>query len=598
MSEGRERPAPPESQRASSEEARPDIAERVLQYFRDNPTAMDSVEGIARFWVHEERGVVESCLLDLHRRGLLDKRTIAGIDLYSPVSGEPAVGKRPPGRILVVDDDPSVREFLVDALTHAGHSVAAADGGGRAIEVFRAGEFDLVITDIVMPGVSGIEVLQAVKGHAAATDVLVITAFPDLEIALEALRKGAHDLITKPITDLEAFYRMVERALEKRRLTDENRRLVQNLEGRNRELTETVARLAAVNEIGAATTGLLDLKEIYGALVRLVAQHLKARRVSLLTIEPDSDVMKLAASVGIGEAEARNLKLRVGEGIAGRVAATQAPLLVPDIDRTDFKQMKTGAHYATGSFMITPLMLSYPIRYQRRRVGIINVTDKHTGDSFDDRDLEFLSTLASQVAVAIENARLVKEMEGGYLGALVGLIQAAEEARPETRGHSRRVAELAAAVARAMGLEEPQVEILFQAAALHEVGRQSSGPEVNGRKRGRGEPAPAWSPEAAVAAERVLAPIASLREAREIILHSAGRFDAAPGFPLAEPPGIPVESWILAACDEYVHLTHAGLEDPARASKAIESIRQGAGKKHDPEVVVVLARVVEGRETR
>jgi len=426
----------------------------------------------------------------------------------------------------------------------------------------------------------------------------VITAFPDLEMAMEALRKGAHDLITKPITDLEAFYRTVERALEKRRLTDENRRLAQNLEGRNRELTETVARLAAVNEIGAATTGLLELKEIYGALVRLVAQHLKARRVSLLTIEPDSDVMKLAASVGIGEAEARNLKLRVGEGIAGRVAATQARLLVPDIDRTDFKQMKTGAHYATGSFMITPLMLTYPIRYQRRRVGIINVADKHTGDSFDDRDLEFLSTLASQVAVAIENARLVKEMEGGYLGALVGLIQAVEDARPETRGHSRRVAELTAAVARAMGLEEPQVEILFQAAALHEVGRQSSRPEVDGRKRGRGEPAPAWSPEAAVAAERVLAPIASLREAREIILHSAGRFDATPGFPLAEPPGIPVESWILAACDEYVHLTHAGLEDPARASKALEAIRQGAGKKHDPEVVIVLARVVEGREAR
>ena len=598
MPEGPEGPALPGRRGAAGEGARPDLADRVLRYFAEHPAAMDSVEGVARFWVHEERGVVENCLLDLHRRGVLDKRTIAGIDLFSTAAGAPAAGTRTAGRILVVDDDPSVREFLVDALTRAGYSVAAADRGSRAIEMFRAGEFDLVIADVVMPGVSGIEVLADVKGHAAGTDVLMITGHPDLEIALEALRQGAYDLITKPIVDLAAFYRAVERALEKRRLTAENCRLVQNLEARNRELTETVARLAAVNEIGAATTGLLDLKEVCGALVRLVAQQLKARRVSLLTIEPDSDEMKLAASVGISDTEARNLRLRVGEGIAGRVAATQAPLLVPDIDRTDFRLLRTGAHYATGSFMITPVMLSYPIRYQRRRMGIINVTDKYTGGPFDDRDLEFLSILASQVAVAIENARLVKEMEDGYLGALVGLIQAREDARPETRGHSRRVATLATAVARSMALEEPQVEILFRAAALHEVGRLSLSPPDHGRKRGRDEPAPAWSPEAAVAAERILAPIASLREARQIILHSAGRFDAAPGFPLAEPPGIPVESWILAACDEFVHLTQDAPEDPARAASAIGTIQQEAGRKHDPEVIIALSRVVQGRAAR
>ncbi len=598
MPEEPERPALPGRRGAAGEGARPDLADRVLRYFDQHPTAMDSLEGIARFWVHEERGAVEGCLLDLHRRGLLDKRTIAGIDLFSAVAARPAAGARMAGRILVVDDDPSVQEFLVDALTRAGNSVAAADRGSRAIEMLRAGEFDLVIADVVMPGVSGIEVLEDVKGHAPGTNVLMITGHPDVEIALEALRKGAYDLIAKPIIDLEAFYRTVERALEKRRLTVENFRLVQTLEGRNRELTETVARLAAVNEIGAATTGLLDLKEVCGALVRLVAQQLKARRVSLLIIEPDSDEMRLAAAVGISDAEARNLHLRVGEGIAGRVAATQAPLLVPDIDSTDFRLLRTGAHYATGSFMITPVMLSYPIRYQRRRMGIINVTDKYTGGPFDDRDLEFLSILASQVAGAIENARLVEEMEDGYLGALVGLIQAVEDARPRTRGHSRRVAEQAAAVARAMGLEEPQVEILFRAAALHEVGRLSLSPRDQGRKRGRADPAPAWSPEAAVAAERVLAPIASLREARQIILHSAGRFDAAPGFPLAEPPGIPVESWILAACDEFVHLTHYAPEDPARAAKAIGAIQVEAGRKHDPEVVIALTRLVQGRAAR
>src|SRR3989338_4975647 len=101
--------------------------------------------------------------------------------------------------------------------------------------------------------------------------------------------------------------------------------------------------------------------------------------------------------------------------------------------------------------MITPLTVSYPIRYQRRRLGVINVSDKHSGQPFNEQDLEFLSTLASQMAVAIENARLAREMEDGYLGALVAMIQAMEDLRPESRGHSQRVAGLGAAPAPALG---------------------------------------------------------------------------------------------------------------------------------------------------
>jgi HD-GYP domain-containing protein (c-di-GMP phosphodiesterase class II) len=94
------------------------------------------------------------------------------------------------------------------------------------------------------------------------------------------------------------------------------------------------------------------------------------------------------------------------------------------------------------------------------------------------------------MAVVIENARLVKEIESGYLGALTSLILACENARPETRGHSRRVAGLAGAVARALGLEDSRVATLLQAAALHELGRLSessvNATKAGGRTRSRG----------------------------------------------------------------------------------------------------------------
>ncbi len=620
---GSNREAQPEPGGSPSEASRPDITERVLAYFRRNSEAMDSVEGIARFWVRENKGVVERAIDDLHERGLLERRLIGGTAFYllhrgasrtrtreaettgpagtapaSPSSGDEAwpasgMGHEAPGRILVIDDDAAVRKFLVAALTEAGHSVAAAEDGARGIEIFRAHPCDIVLTDVRMPGMSGLEVLKAVKQQSPGAEVIVVTAHASLDTAIQALRDGAYDLMTKPLPELEALYRVVDRALEKRRLAEENRMLVGSLQSRNVELTETVARLAAVNEIGKATTGLLDTGDLYDSLVRLVAQHLKARRVSVFVSGAETDTMTLAASVGIPEEEGLRRTVRVGEGIAGRVAATQSPLLVQDIEKTDLKTLRTGGKYSTASFMITPLTVSYPIRYQRRRVGVINVSDKHSGEPFTEQDLEFLSTLASQMAVAIENARLVKEMEDGYLGALVGVIQAMEEQRPDSRGHSRRLAELSAAVARELGLPAERVGLLVRAAALHELGRLSARPEEQARAAGRLRFGGEWYPAAVMATERLLAPIASLRNVREIILRSADWFDAAPS-PLGDERGnVPTESRILATCEEFVSLCPAG--DEARGTaRALEAIKKRRGRKHDPEVVAALARVLQG----
>jgi response regulator RpfG family c-di-GMP phosphodiesterase len=209
------------------------------------------------------------------------------------------------------------------------------------------------------------------------------------------------------------------------------------------------------------------------------------------------------------------------------------------------------------------------------------------------------------MAVAIENARLVREMEDGYLNALVALIQAAEGAQRTTRGHSIRVAELSAAVAESMGLPRQRVDLLQRAAALHEMGRLSErcgrpapdGEQPGDAQDGTDRPVPEgeWTPEAVMATERVLAPIASLRAVREIILHSADRFDAS-SLPFGgDRPAIPLESRILAACEDFARLAAEG--GPRALQAAIRSIRRQAGRKHDPRVVEVLCRLAEeGRE--
>ncbi len=332
------------------------------------------------------------------------ERTMALHGMLTSSSSVPQAEVR--GRILIVDDDPSVRKFLMEALAEAGHSVALAEDGEQAIAKIRAEAFDLVVTDIVMSQISGWDVLQAVKRDCPATEVILMTAHASIDNAIQALREGAYDFLTKPLQDLELFCRVVERALEKRRLETENRLLVEKFQTRNVELRETVASLGAINEIGKTVTGLFDLNELYDSVVRIVAEHLQARRVSIFVCEPDSETMTLVASAGVTKQEALESRVQVGKGIAGRVAASQEPLLVEDIDRTELKSLRRGTGYRTPSFLIAPLRVPHPIRYQRKRVGVINACDKRSGDPFNEQDLEFVSTLSSQVAVAIEHARL------------------------------------------------------------------------------------------------------------------------------------------------------------------------------------------------
>ena len=102
------------------------------------------------------------------------------------------------GRILFIDDDRAGREVALFNLRKAGYEVVAASDGQEGIAAFSPEKFDLVVTDVKMPGISGIDVLRRVRSHAPDVPVLVITAFGNVETAVEAMKEGAYDFIGKP----------------------------------------------------------------------------------------------------------------------------------------------------------------------------------------------------------------------------------------------------------------------------------------------------------------------------------------------------------------------------------------------------------------
>jgi len=124
-------------------------------------------------------------------------------------------------RVLVVDDERSMREFLEILLKREGYDVVSAPNGTRAVELFAEAPTDIVLTDLKMPGMTGIEVLEQVKKLRPATEVIVFTAYQTVETAIEAMQKGAFHYVAKPFKN-EELKLTIKKCVEKKLLFDEN----------------------------------------------------------------------------------------------------------------------------------------------------------------------------------------------------------------------------------------------------------------------------------------------------------------------------------------------------------------------------------------
>ncbi|CAH2031427.1 sigma-54-dependent transcriptional regulator [Trichlorobacter ammonificans] len=134
-------------------------------------------------------------------------------------------------RILVIDNEAGLCRMMEQVLLDHGYLARAVTSPQKAMAEFRPGAWDLVITDIKMPGMSGLEVLKKVKEIAKDTPVIMITAYATVDMSIQALRSGAYDMLTKPFEPDELIYR-VKNALQQSELLEENRELRRELEGK------------------------------------------------------------------------------------------------------------------------------------------------------------------------------------------------------------------------------------------------------------------------------------------------------------------------------------------------------------------------------
>jgi len=166
--------------------------------------------------------------------------------------------------ILVVEDGQSQREMLRDFLRMEGHGVGEAENGARAVQAVRDGHFDLILLDYKMPGMDGMEVLREVKQLNPEIDVIIITAYGTIETAVEAMKAGAIDYITKPI-EFDELLMQVERVAERRILMRENEILREQL-----------------GERGVTTDRIIYKSDLMGSLINMAARVATSRATVLI----------------------------------------------------------------------------------------------------------------------------------------------------------------------------------------------------------------------------------------------------------------------------------------------------------------------------
>jgi two-component system, NtrC family, sensor kinase len=296
--------------------------------------------------------------------------------------------------VLVVEDEPPMLEWLTRTLIAGGHVVVGVDSGAEALRQFRAHEPDIVITDVRMPGMDGVEVLRAIRRSAPDCEVIVLTAYANLDTTVECLRAGAFDLLQKPADPREVLL-AVDRALERRRLRD-------------------TARLYVASQ---AILSAGDQEELLEAIIRVTMEVMAADAASLLMHGADGR-LHLACSHGLTGEERQASPIRLGERVAGRIAASRAPALIEESLDEDPRLADLPACKRVRSSIIYPLIAG------DRLVGVLCINRTARDLAFRRADLDRATILASQVVLALENDRLRRQVVASERLAVIGQLAA------------------------------------------------------------------------------------------------------------------------------------------------------------------------------
>jgi response regulator RpfG family c-di-GMP phosphodiesterase len=473
----------------------------------------------------------------------------------------PVDGTGRPARVLVVDDEHVIREILSDFLVMEGYQVLTAGNGREALEVLGRERCDLIISDLKMPEMGGLELLEAVRDEYPDTIMLIMTGYGTVETAIQAMKSGAFDYVLKPFK-VEEVVHTVARGLAQQRLKAENIQL---------------KSVVSLYQLAEGLEREHELQPTLGLICETVREQAHADRVSVVLF-PDQDARWPGTSRGgkpITDADLTEEAIRLEQPIVA-------------FEGRAFRYLRGSEHTAD----VTALMMT-PLRGRSGRLGLL-IAVRDGGPPFAEGQRKLLTILADRAGVAVQNAQLFETLDRSFKETIEALVSALEEKDRYTRGHSERVAEFAQVTAIELGLSEEEVELIYQSGRLHDIGKMTIRSEELNKPAGLTDEEFARFRKHPGFGEELLSKIPTFRPLLAGIGGHHEKFDGT-GYPRGlKGDEIPLMARIIAVADTYDAMTsHRAYRSALKHAVAIEELKRFAGTQFCPEVVDAFSRAIE-----
>ncbi len=463
----------------------------------------------------------------------------------------------PKARILIVDDESSIRDLCTRILGRS-YEVSIAPDGPTAIAMARTQAPDLLVTDIRMPGINGLEAARQIVTDAPEVSVVVMTGFSEFDSLLETVKLGVNGFLMKPFTP-DDLRKTVEEGLRKGLYFKRNTRL---------------RALQPLLDLRGSRLGDVDQGRVFQIITETVLHELSADTVSLVALDEDGQELMVTTSATPGEAGA--VTTMSPADAAGRSASWK---VVPE-DLVAADGMPPASVEDDGR------ALSVPLQAAGNVVGVLTAA---RGSAFAGADRDVLRVIAAQGAIAIENIRLFKRLRRSYWNTVYALAATVDLRDHPTRGHSDRLAHYAVAIGTRMGLNADRLEDVKIAAMLHDIGKIGIGDGVLLKPGDLTSEEYDWMKTHTLMGAKILAMADFPPRVVEAVLFHHERFDGS-GYPLGmHEDQIPIEARILAGADALESMTSTRSYRVAMpVPQALAELERGRGTQFDPQVIDAL----------
>jgi len=495
-----------------------------------------------------------------------------------------------PGRILIVDDEPKICQFLEVMLRREGYEATSAYNGADALADLESTCFDLVITDLKMPGMNGFEFVRRVKHAHADVPIIMITGYATVDTAVEALRTGVDDYITKPF-NIDELRKVISRTMKARPVNRENAELMRLLANVRRQIEDGQSGTSSPAKSGAGPLEAdghaeeeNDLNRILKHTLSTINDNLNARASSIMV--RTGPYLELRACEGDRIRDLIGTRLPLGQGIAGYVARERKALLVQDESARSLLPATTAEIYNSPSF------ISVPILHEGKTLGVINVGEKKDLAPFTEKDMRLVTSVAQQIAPTMSHAVALYATQAQCRSAMEALSDAYEAKAHFLKNHSSRVASYAVKLAKACDARADEIETLRHSAQLHDIGMISVPEKILWKKSRLTRQQENVVREHPMLGEKIVSGLEFLKSLLPVIRHHHERSDGG-GYPDGlQGDEIPQLARMLALADAFDAMT---AKRPYREALSVQEAALEIVKKIDLQFDAKLAKIFVDR---